>query len=144
MPVRTEKEVSAGGVVYRKADDKIEFVLISPKEGRWCLPKGQVGESEREEESALREVKEETGLKCKIVQKIGTIEYWYFSKERGVRLHKFVHFFLMEYIEGRTENHDWEVIEAKWFDAEEAIEKASFQSERGIIRKALEILRDPF
>lgn len=142
MPVRTEKEVSAGGVVYRKAGDKIEFVLISPKEGRWCLPKGQVAENERKEESALREVREETGLKCKILQKIGTIEYWYFSKERKVRLHKFVHFFLMEYIEGSTENHDWEVIEAKWFDPEEAVEKASFQSEKGIIKKALEILRN--
>ncbi len=142
MPVRTEKEVSAGGVVYRKVGDKIQFVLISPKEGRWCLPKGQIGENESEEETALREVKEETGLKCKIIQKIETIEYWYFSKERGIRLHKFVHFFLMEYIEGSTENHDWEVIDAKWFDADEAIDKASFQSEKDVLKKGLEILRN--
>ncbi len=144
MPVKTEKEVSAGGVVYRKEDDKIKFVLISPKEGRWCLPKGLIGENESEEEAALREVKEETGLKCKTVQKIKTIEYWYYAKERRVRLHKFVHFFLMEYIEGCTEDHDWEVIEAKWFDAEEAFEKASFQSEKDVIKKALEILRSAF
>ncbi len=142
MPVRTEKEISSGGVVFKMEGDKIQFVLISPKEGRWCLPKGLIGEDENEEIAALREVKEETGLHCKIVQKIDTIEYWYYAKERGMRLHKFVHFYLMEYLEGSVQDHDWEVIEAKWFDAEEAIEKAIFQSEKDILRKAIEILRN--
>lgn len=141
MPVKTEKEISAGGVVFKKENDKIHFVLISPKEGRWCLPKGLMAEEEKEEETALREVREETGLVCRIVQKIDTIEYWYYSREKGVRLHKFVHFFLMEFMEGSLENHDWEVIEVKWFEAEDAIDKASFQSEKEILKKALQILK---
>ncbi len=140
MPVKTEKEISSGGVVFKKEDDRIYFVLISPKEGRWCLPKGLIGENEKEEDTALREVREETGLKCKIIKKIDTIEYWYYAKERGLRLHKFVHFYLMEYLEGSVENHDWEVIEVRWFDAGEAIEKASFPTEKDILKKALEIL----
>jgi 8-oxo-dGTP pyrophosphatase MutT (NUDIX family) len=143
MPVKTEKEVSAGGVVFRKEGVKIQFVLISPKENRWCLPKGLIGEKENEEEAALREVREETGLKCRILKKIDTIEYWYYAKERGLRLHKFVHFFLMEYIEGSVEDHDWEVMEAKWFDAEDAIKIASFESEREVLKKALEMLTNP-
>lgn len=142
MSVKIEKEISAGGVVFKKKDNEIQFILISPKEGRWCLPKGLIGKDEKEEETALREVKEETGLNCKIIQKIDTIEYWYFAKERRLKLHKFVHFFLMEFLEGSVENHDWEVIEARWFDAEEAIEKASFQSERNVLKKALEILKN--
>ncbi|MGQ9617717.1 MAG: NUDIX hydrolase [Candidatus Aminicenantia bacterium] len=140
MPVKTEKEVSAGGVVFRKDDERIQLVLISPKKGRWCLPKGLIGENEKEEETALREVREETGLNCRILEKIDTIEYWYFDKERDLRLHKFVHFFLMEYISGSTENHDWEVIEVKWFEREEAIQKASFESERNVLRKALKLI----
>lgn len=141
MPIKTELEVSAGGVVFKKENDKIQFILVSPKEGRWCLPKGLIDKGEKEEETALREVREETGLNCKIIQKIDTIEYWYYAKERGTRLHKFVHFFLMEFLEGSLQNHDWEIIEVKWFEAEDAIAMASFKSEKEILKKALQILK---
>ncbi len=141
MPLKTAKEVSAGGVVFKKEDDRFQFVLISPKEGRWCLPKGLIGEKEKEEETALREVKEETGLNCRIKSKIDTIEYWYFDKGRNLRLHKFVHFYLMEYLEGSLDDHDREVLEARWFNAEEAIEIASFESEKEVLLRALEILK---
>src|SRR5881392_649557 len=115
--IPTEQQISAGGVVYRKLREKIELALI--KVGpiiRWQLPKGIVDEGETPEEAAVREVREETGLAAKIESLLEKIEYWYVSsgKTGKVRYHKFVHFYLMKYRSGRTDNHDHEVLEARW------------------------------
>ena len=92
------------------------MALISVKGGKiWCLPKGIIDTYERSNEAALREVKEETGLRGKIIDKIGEISYWFFSKEEGVRVHKTVYFYLMRYVSGNTKDHDSEVDDARWF-----------------------------
>ncbi|HET9295675.1 MAG TPA: divalent cation tolerance protein CutA, partial [Candidatus Binatia bacterium] len=68
--IRTVREVSAGGVMYRKHSDGIQIALIHVR-NRWGLPKGHVEEGERIEETALREVREETGLEGRVVKKLG-------------------------------------------------------------------------
>ena len=141
--IPTEQQVSAGGVVYRKKTSGVEVALI--KVGpiiRWQLPKGIVDEGETPEEAAVREVREETGLAAKIESLLEKIEYWYVSsgKTGKVRYHKFVHFYLMKYRSGRTDNHDHEVLEARWLPIVDAIRMLSFKSERELVEKAREMI----
>src|SRR6476659_4780781 len=115
--IRTEQQVSAGGVVYRKRSAGVDVAII--KVGpiiRWQLPKGIVDKGETSEQAALREVREETGLVAKIEAPLEKIEYWYVSggKSGRVRYHKFVHFYLMKFRSGSTDDHDHEVLEARW------------------------------
>ena len=137
--IPTELQVSAGGVVYRKLREKTEVVLI--KVGpiiRSQLPKGIVDEIESPEEAALREVREETGLIARIEAPLEKIEYWYVSNGAmgKVRYHKFVHFYLMKFRSGKTDNHDNEVLEARWVPIIDAIRMLSFKSERDLVEKA--------
>lgn len=136
----TVEQVSAGGVAFRKSDSGHEIVVISVKPSlRWQLPKGLVDESESTEVAALREVREEAGIEAELIEKIETIEYWYFGNQKGerVRFHKFVHFFLMKYIAGDVADHDHEVTEARWVKLDEAIEMLDFENEKEIVKKAV-------
>lgn len=140
--IPTERQVSAGGVVYRKRGAVVEVAII--KVGpvvRWQLPKGIVDEGETPEQAAIREVREETGLNAKIESNLETIEYWYVSsgKTGKVRYHKFVHFYLMKYRSGKTDDHDHEVLEARWVPIVDAIRMLSFKSERELVEKAKEL-----
>ncbi len=74
---------------------------------------------------------------------IETIEYWYQREQYGkrIRYHKFVHFYLLQYQSGDVADHDHEIEESRWVNFEEAIETLEFKSERGVVEKALEILR---
>ena len=135
----TKEQVSAGGVAYRRRGGRVEVALISVGEpARWQLPKGLVGRGETPEETALREVREETGLEAELIAPLEKIEYWYFANERGarVRYHKFVHFFLMRYTSGSTADHDAEVNEARWFDLRDAQASLAFKGERQILERA--------
>src|SRR3970040_2448102 len=106
--IKNERELSSGGVIYREGENGIEVALISVKGGGvWCLPKGLVEEGENIARTAHREVKEETGLDGRIIEKIDHIEYFYSHKENDVttRIFKIVYFFLMEYTDGDTSEH---------------------------------------
>jgi len=137
LPV--ERAVSAGGVVYRRGRDGAEVVLCGrTSEGIWGLPKGTPDANESLEETAVREVSEETGLRVAIEAKIGTIEYW-FARE-GVRYHKFVHHYLMVATGGSLENHDWEYDRVDWFPLEEACTTLSYANEVEVVRKAVPLI----
>ncbi len=144
--MKTERQISSGGVVYRRRDNNTEIALIAVKEGKvWCLPKGLVEKGENIARTAHREVKEETGLDGKIIKLIDNIHYFYISKEEEEikRIFKIVYFFLMEYTGGDVEGHDTEVHDCKWFPMDDAIEMAEYKDEKGILLKAGEILRGP-
>ncbi len=130
-------QVSAGGVIFRRNKELIEIAMVSTKNGSvWCLPKGLIDRGEKPEETAVREVKEETGLNGKIIEKLGEITYWYYLKEENVRCKKTVHFFLMEFMGGDISEHDWEVDLVLWLPLDEAIKKATYKGEREILKKA--------
>ena len=136
-------EVSAGGVIYRRTPDGIEFGLIATKgRTRWQLPKGKQEQGETLEVTAAREVAEETGLVGTVQAPLDTIDIWFSVSEgsRSIRRHKLVHFYLLEYGSGTTADHDDEVDDARWFAAETAIASLTFPSERRIATRALEML----
>jgi 8-oxo-dGTP diphosphatase len=140
-PAALKTQVSSGGVIFRRQNNVIEVALVAVKGGNvWCLPKGLVDKGEVPEKTALREVKEEAGLKGKIVKKLGEITYWFFIKKENVKYKKTVHFFLMEYESGDISNHDWEVDNVAWFPIDEALRKATYKGEKETIQKAKDIL----
>ncbi len=141
--IRTVKEVSAGGVIYRRNADDYEIALIHVRH-RWGLPKGHVEEGERDEEAALREVREETGLEGKLIRKLGEIRYSYRDKTKGddaVRINKRVHFFLLRYLKGDVRDHDHEADDARWFPIDQAFKLLKFATERKMVHRAISMLR---
>jgi len=83
----------------------------------------------------MREVREETGLSVRIVERLGDITYWFSA--RGVRHHKTVHFYLLEATGGRMEDHDWENDFVEWISEHEVVERMSFASELEIVQLAI-------
>lgn len=138
--METLHQVSAGGVAHRVDDGRVEVVLIkTSSEGRWQLPKGMIDPGETPEIAALREVREEAGIRCEIVEPLDVIEYWFVASFDGApkkRYHKKVHFFLMKYLEGDVNDHDHEVVEARWVEIDQAGRMLAFDGEKELIVKA--------
>ncbi|MBI5026960.1 MAG: NUDIX hydrolase [Nitrospirae bacterium] len=136
-----KRQISSGGVIFKFSDGSVNVALVAVKDKTvWCLPKGLVDKGEEPRATALREVEEETGLVGEVIDKIGDISYWYFLKNENIKYHKTVHFFLMKYLSGNTEDHDMEVDDAKWFPIEEAEQVLSYKGDREILRKAKEMI----
>lgn len=138
--METVHQISAGGVAHRVDNGRVEVVLIkTSSEGRWQLPKGIIDPGETPEIAALREVREEAGITCEIIELIDTIEYWFVAAYDGgprKRYHKQVHFYLMKYLDGDTADHDFEVTEARWVALDEAETMLAFDGERSLIAAA--------
>jgi 8-oxo-dGTP pyrophosphatase MutT (NUDIX family) len=143
--IERRHETSAGGVVWRRAGDKLEIVLARPaRKDAWVLPKGQPNPKETLLETALRETREETGLEVTAGAEVGKISYVFSWRDKPgeqlVRIFKSVHYFLMEPRGGSLEAHDHEMDEVRWMDIEEAEHRASYKSDREIIVKARAML----
>jgi 8-oxo-dGTP pyrophosphatase MutT (NUDIX family) len=140
--MKTRFEHSAGGVVIRRSKDGVDVALAARRTRKgdlaWGLPKGLVEKGEASEEAALREVREETGLEAEVLEPLGDISYWYVWEDERVR--KKVTFFLMEATGGDVSQHDHEMEEIRWFPLQEAIRRASYPSERTVLRRAADAL----
>ena len=141
--MKTRDEVSAGGVVFRLGlDAGFDVALILTHERRWQLPKGWIDPGESPEQTAVREVREEAGVDAVIVGPLGDIEYQYVSTydAEPARVRKRVHMFLLRYIGGTTDDHDDEVIEARWVEIGEAERALAFKDEQRMLATARELL----
>jgi len=141
LPVR--EQVSAGGVVFRRDDERIDVVIVAVGgNNRWQLPKGLVEKDEKPEVAAVREAREEGGTDNEVVELIETVEYWYAGLDGGerVRFHKRVHFYLLRYLSGDTSNHDWEVNEARWVPIDDAGTQLAFDNERRGVERAKQLI----
>lgn len=142
-PSPTKREISAGGVVYRRDGDGIEVVLASRRTRRgelaWGLAKGGIEEGESMEAAAVREVREETGLVAEIEASLGETRYFYVWED--VRIRKTVHFFLMRHVGGDIDDRDDEMEEIRWFPLERALKRAAYRGERDVLGRAAELLR---
>lgn len=161
-------EHSSGGIVYHMNNGVTEF-LLGKHSGyhKWVLPKGLIEKDESPQNTALREVQEETGVTAKLHlhEPIIKLEYYYYAdlgeqkgkdnsgnetvrrvityQENGgskVKVKKQVEFYLMEYVSGDPKDHDWEMEDAGWFKYDKALEILSFETEKEALRKAQERL----
>ncbi len=138
-----QREVSAGGVVYRRDGDEIEIVLASRRTRRgelaWGLAKGGIEQDETHEDAAVREVLEETGYTAEIEASLGDTRYFYVWEDTRIR--KTVHFFLMRCTGGDPADRDDEMEEVRWFPLERALKRAAYKGEREVLGRAAELLR---
>lgn len=139
------EETSAGGVVVDRGEHGPRVAVIARRNraGRveWCLPKGHPEGTETLEETAVREVAEETGIQGRVLAPLGTIDYWFSVTDK--RIHKVVHHFLMEAVGGRLtiENDpDAEAIDVAWVPVDQLDARLSFANERRIAGAAAERL----
>jgi 8-oxo-dGTP pyrophosphatase MutT (NUDIX family) len=132
------RATSAGGVVIRRGESGTELVLGRRRRERdgvtWSLPKGTPNADETIEQTALREVEEETGLEVRIVAPIGPIEYYFV--QAGTRIHKTVHYYLMEPVGGDLGLHDHEFDEVRWVARGDARRLMTFPTERELVELA--------
>jgi 8-oxo-dGTP pyrophosphatase MutT (NUDIX family) len=185
---KVKREFSAGGVVYKRENGKL-FFLLGKHSGyhKWVLPKGLIEAGEKGIETAIRETEEEMGVKARLVndKPIHNTTYFYWAdlkkvksqksvpqrqvaeeatkvkstiqnakvdtntrrvikyQEQGggkTKVFKTVTFYLLEYVAGDPKNHGWEMEEAGWFTAQEALERMSFEGEKEALGKAQQLL----
>ena len=130
-------EHSSGGAVITLRNGQPYVAMIATRgRTRWGLPKGAVSEGETSEQAALREVNEETGLVANIVKPLDTIEY--FFRASGTLIRKRVDFYLMMYASGELVPQLSEVDDVEWVALPEAIQRASFDSEKKLLEMALQ------
>ena len=108
-----------------------------------ACPRAGVEEGETFAEAALREVAEETGLLGDVEQELGSIDYSFYSREQGGRIHKTVHYFLVRATGGDTSQHDHEVSDAKWVRLRQALRLMTYPNEREMVRRAADALGRP-
>jgi 8-oxo-dGTP pyrophosphatase MutT (NUDIX family) len=141
-----EREFSAGGVLVRTIRGRTMVAAIRPggkAAGIWALPKGNIDAGESAAQTAVREVREETGVDGRLVEKLGDVRYVY-TRRGGRRIFKVVSFFLLRAGRGRIgdieESMRIEVAEARWLPLDEAPRLLSYDGERKMAAKALERL----
>jgi len=142
LPRSRRRVTSAGGVVLREMTEGrgLEVLLIAVKDGRvWSLPKGQVEAGERYPQTAIREVREETGIEARVLAPLGNIRYHFTIRDEGIQttVTKEVHHFLMGYVGGLPRPQKEEVDGVDWFPVSEALKRLSHQNERDAVIKAL-------
>ena len=143
MPKRhAEREVSAGGIVFRRrAGERPQFLLIKDSYHNWGFPKGHLESGESPAEAAVRETAEETGLDD--LQLHGPIRIidWFF-RFRGRLIHKYCHFFLLESpAADAIPQTDEGITAVRWCTLEDSLQTLSYDNARGVLRRAGEMVR---
>lgn len=143
------KVVSAGGLVFRETGDLIETLLCARArpgfQGEdapltWRLPKGTPERGETVEQTARREVQEETGVHVNVLAPITSIRYFFVGHDDGIRYDKTVYFYLMEPMGGSTSDHDAEFDVVEWCSYEEAVELLEYDNEREVLEAARSLI----
>lgn len=157
-----KREFSAGCVVYKKSSKGTVF-LLGKHSGyhKWVLAKGLIEKDEKGWQTAVRETKEEMGVKTRLVSKkpIYQVQYVYYAdlknnhpclrrvakyQESGgkrTKIFKTVDFYLAEYVSGDVKNHGWEMEEAGWFSFKEALTKLAFPGEQEALKEGWKMVK---
>lgn len=142
---RRREETSAGGLVIDGSAPVPHAALIArlDRHGalQWCLPKGHVEPGETFEQAAAREVAEETGISCRVLESLGTIDFWFTTET--ARIHKTVHHFLLEATGGELSDADIEVEQVAWVPMQDVPARLAHRDEQQIAMRALDTLLGP-
>ncbi|CAN5489697.1 NUDIX hydrolase [soil metagenome] len=143
--LRTVHETSAGGLVIDGLDGPLDEQMAAligriDRRGRmlWSLPKGHIEQGETAEQTAIREVAEETGIEGKVLAALGSIDYWFVTE--GRRVHKTVHHYLMRFSGGELSDEDVEVTEVAWVPVNELPKRLAYADERRLAEVAGEVI----
>src|SRR5829696_2832663 len=143
--LRTVHETSAGGLVIDGIDGPKESQVAAligriDRRGRmlWSLPKGHIELGETAEQTAIREVAEETGIQGSVLAALGSIDYWFVTE--GRRVHKTVHHYLMRFLGGELSDEDVEVSEVAWVPLTELPSRLAYADERKLAEVADELI----
>jgi 8-oxo-dGTP pyrophosphatase MutT (NUDIX family) len=142
--LKTQKATSSGGVVFRTTDGGREVLLCGRRsDGLWALPKGTPEPGETMEQTALREVREETGVEVAVDGIVGEIKYWFSRPQEGVRYNKTVRHYLLHPVGGDPSLHDHEFDDVQWFPVQEALKLITYANEARMLRMAIEMVDGP-
>ncbi|MBV9638019.1 MAG: NUDIX hydrolase [Mycobacteriaceae bacterium] len=143
--LRTVHETSAGGLVVDGIDGPpggqvAALIGRIDRRGRtlWSLPKGHIEVGETAEQTAIREVAEETGIRGDVLAALGSIDYWFVTE--GRRVHKTVHHYLLRFLGGELSDHDLEVSEVAWVPLDELPSRLAYADERRLAEVAGELI----
>lgn len=132
-------EKAAGGVVYRRTETGIELLLIHDRYGKMALPKGKEEPGETPEQTAVREISEETGIAADIESLLAETTYTY-RKPDGQTVDKSVRFYLLQARGGQLKAQKEEINDARWVPLDEAIrlqQAAGYATNDRVFREAL-------
>ena len=139
-----KREFSAGGIVYKKIDGQILFLVRRSSGGEnyrgnlgWTLPKGWIDSGETPEQAAVREVKEEGGVEAKIMKKVETIKI-FFTDRNGEKIMKFITYYAMEWTSNVPGGFGWETAGVRWMSFAETQKEMVFASEKKLIQSVHE------
>lgn len=129
------REYSAGGLVFDE-QGRVAVIARHSRSGHleWCLPKGHIEKGETPQQTAVREVHEETGILGEVVDSIATIDYWFTGTSQ--RVHKLVHHFALKQVGGELTvegDPDHEAEDAIWVRFEDLDDVLSYPNERKIV-----------
>ncbi len=137
-----KKEKSCGGVVFTREDGEIRYVIIKQTNGICCFPKGHMESSETEEETAIREIKEETGLDVTLIDGFRECDAYQFTLNDDVLIFKDVVYFLGELSAGTPMPQEGELEEIYLLPYDEAYEKLQFERSKEVLTLADKVVRN--
>jgi 8-oxo-dGTP pyrophosphatase MutT (NUDIX family) len=135
-------EISAGGLVYRWEKNELQVQMIQDRYGKITLPKGKMEAGETIEETALREILEETGISGRIIEAIALITYQFVHSKSGV-VDKEVHYYLVEAIGGTIQAQVEEIRGVEWLAPLEAWRQqksSGYENNEDVVRSGLKRL----
>ncbi len=145
---KVKREFSAGGIVFKKKNDQILWLVIQPEggghwsQGRWQFPKGIIEEGEKAQETAEREVEEEAGIKVKAIRKVDDLRIFFFDEKKN-RILKTISLFLMSHQgKGKRKEDQEKIAEIAWLPYKEAHQKLTFDTEKKALEKAKKVLEE--
>jgi ADP-ribose pyrophosphatase YjhB (NUDIX family) len=140
----TVEETSAGGLLIDFERDPNSAVIIGryDRRGRmvWSLPKGHIEEGETREQTAIREIQEETGIIGRVIGELGSIDFTFMAE--GKRIHKTVHHFILERTGGAVSTADIEVADVAWVALSDVADRLTYADERRLIQKVPRMLAE--
>ncbi len=141
---KTVDEISAGGLVVDVVSTEPQALLISryDRRGRliWSLPKGHIESGENSQQTAIREIQEETGIVAEVLDPLGEIDFWFMAD--GRRIHKTVHHFLLVAVGGALSAEDPEVEFVEWVALSAVRDRLAYADERDLLDKAGALLAE--